>query len=140
MLVIPDISLAVWGFFCRTFLNANPNLFKIGLYKSAYTPVRATTIADLTAIESTFTGYARQSCSPWADATYRIGGRYVAVATPVVFTLTAGTEDVYGYFIMDDGNTNLLGVEELVGGPVTLDLSNPNQYLIPRFTLYSEFP
>lgn len=140
MLVVPDMGLPIWLFFCRNFLNANPTLHKIALYDAPFTPDRTTVAADLTAIEASFAGYSRQSVSSWAEAPYLIDGRVVAVATPVVFTLTAGTVDIYGYFYIDDTNANFLVAEEFPGGPITLDLSNPNQYLVPRFTLYSEFP
>lgn len=137
-LKVPTASRVKFADILRGAFNGATGLYA-NLYQSAYTPVDGSVLADFTSRVSTFPGYAHQPISNWVDGGLDASNRRIISADPVTFTLTSGTEAVYGYYITDGTPTILYWAELDPGGPVTLDTGHTLYLLIPRLTVTSEF-
>lgn len=85
----------------------------LGLYQNAYTPDSATTFASFS--ESSFTGYARYGIDPskWLTPTIissRASSTYDAPG-PVTWTNGGSSQNVYGYFVIDNSTGKILWAE-----------------------------
>jgi hypothetical protein len=100
---------------------------KLRLFKSNTTPSNATVLSDLT--EATFAGYSAISLSGWSAA---VVTAHVAQSdpSPGTFTITSGTQAIYGWYVTDSGNTKLLWAQRDTGAPITLDASGLSQYTV----------
>lgn len=91
------------------------------MFSTAHTPVDGDTAATYLAIESSFTGYARQTLSGWSIIAEDGSNR--AYSTPAGSTFHNGTGSgqlVYGAFVLDSAATTLLAVAVFDGSPITM--------------------
>ena len=89
-----------------------------GLYPTNVTLGPGTTFGSLT--EAAWTGYARQTPSGWT-VNGIIANIAVQSAGSITFTNSSGLPvTAYGYFILLVSGSNLIGVEEFSGAPVTI--------------------
>ena len=91
------------------------------LYTGNITPTTTTTLASLSAVEATFTGYAAVNLTTWSAPTIDGTSAAISVSTQGVFTATSGggTGNLYGYYLTNAGQTKLYGAERFVGAPIT---------------------
>jgi len=112
------------------------------LYKNNPSPApsKATVLGDLT--QCTFAGYSGQtlSSSNWAAATVTAHVASSLYSFNVDFTRSStGTpEDVYGAYLTDSTNTQLLGVCLFAGGPYVVEFSGDKVTVKPRWTVESK--
>lgn len=102
---------------------------RLRLYKNNVTPSNANVLADFT--EATFAGYASQVYTaanwPTAAAVAHVSTTSASVKT---FTITSGTQDIYGWYFTDSGGTVLLAAQRDPNAPVTLDAAAVNSYSV----------
>lgn len=74
----------------------------VGLFTGTHTPGESDTLSTYTALEAAWTGYARQTISPWGTATTISGNKAQIVSSTMLFTVTSGGTgvSVYGYFVI----------------------------------------
>jgi hypothetical protein len=98
--------------------GANFSAMKCRLYQNNHAPANTDTLSSYT--ESSFTGYSAVALSGWSASS--VSG-HVATTTASVaqFTLTAGTQAVYGVYLTNSGNTRLYAAQEDPNAPVTLN-------------------
>lgn len=138
-LIVPKDSLQEFTQMERNYWNFTGFRTMIRLFQSAFTIDEDTLLADLEAIECDFIGYAAIPATGWADVGFDIDGRLIHRADAVTFTLTLGTQDVYGYFVTREDTGDLLWAENDPLAPVVLSLSNTDYIMRPRQTIGSEF-
>lgn len=104
-----------------------PAALHLHLFKSNTTVDTDTVLGDLT--EADFAGYAVQTLSfP--------GGSFVAshIATnqadPATFTISAGTQNIYGWYLTDDTDTILITSQRDPAAPVLMDVAGINSYQV----------
>lgn len=133
MLLINDIGL---GLLLDIWSADWANTYEVGLFNSPHTPVAGDTYADYLAIEATFPGYSRQVLQNWTSATLIGPGFAQTEADIVTFTrgAGAGTEDIYGYFVVDASN-NCIWAEEPPWAPITIDTVGQSIAFLPRISL-----
>jgi outer membrane lipoprotein SlyB len=97
------------------------------LFTNNITPTNANVIGDFT--EATFAGYSSQTLGAWSapSVTAHVGKVSGAALT---FTITAGSQTVYGYYVTDAGNTKLYFAERDPNAPVALAATGPQTYTI----------
>lgn len=80
---------------------------KLHLLKGAVTFDNTLTAATCNAQEADFTGYSAQSVGAWSAPTVT---SHVASSFPglISFTITAGNQDIYGWYLTDAAGTKLL--------------------------------
>lgn len=113
------------------YLNA-----KIKLYKNDITPDEASELADFT--EADFSGYAEQALV--LDGTAAIvGGKAQQDFDPAVFAHDGGAtpNDLYGYFVVDSSETDLLWAERYAGAPGVINTAGQTYTVVPQLTLDS---
>jgi hypothetical protein len=92
----------------------------MGLLSSAISITTATTLANVTAAEATFTGYARYPMSGWTTPVINGAGAGSTTATGLfVGSASGGTGNIYGYFLTSSSGGFFYGVEVFAGGPVS---------------------
>ena len=133
MLLVPDVGLtnlldlltAAWG-----------DTLEVGLFNTAHAPDPSDVPGTYTAIEATFPGYARQTLENWTPALLIASGFAQTEADVVTWTrgAGAGTEDIFGYFVLD-ASGNLLWAESPPWAPVTIDTLGQQLAFLPRFSL-----
>ena len=113
MLVVPDsTSLAV-----LQALVAAKGLLDgaiVHLFQVDITPTRDTTLTELTDAEADFTGYAASAAVVWGDPYYAESGQPYVPGDLKTFTVGAGPVTpnvIYGYYVTNDGATELLWSE-----------------------------
>jgi hypothetical protein len=84
----------------------------MGLLGSSLTVGTGTTLLNCTAVECTFTGYARYNLTAWSSPAID-GSGAAATTVTAYFTPTGGggSGNIYGYFLTDSGSTYFYGVE-----------------------------
>lgn len=108
------------------------------LFQNNITPDEDTVLGDFT--ESDYAGYAAQVLTGWTSIGYDVDFRDVIQAALLNWEITSGTQDVYGLYVTNAGNTVLWWCERRAAGPIALDAStNPSFVLTPRFSGTSEF-
>jgi hypothetical protein len=100
--------------------------FHLRLYKNNYSPVKDSTLGDFT--EADFDGYAQQDVIPanWPAPT-TAGGVAQSIYGPGVleFDCNSGSQNVYGYYVVDATGTIVLWAERLPGAPVVASPTTP---------------
>lgn len=139
-LAVPDAGeLALLELLVKTALAA-PDDWWLRLYVDDIDIEAATVIADVT--EPTVPGYAAVELlrSLW-NAPATIAGRGVVTwgTGPVWFTLTSGSEDIYGWYVTNAANDTLLFGSRLSSPPWVMTPANPLP-LTPTMRLTTEFP
>lgn len=99
---------------------------KVRLYSNNHTPTDSDTIANYT--EATFTGYAAINMPAFPASTVT-GHVASSTAASITFTLTSGSQAIYGVYITDNAGTNLLAAIEDPNAPVTLN-TTVNTYTV----------
>lgn len=128
--MLNDPGTAITG----TFLNT----LKIRLFKNNYTPISTTVLSDLT--EADYTGYSSLSLSGFPAASV-VGSSGSSTGDAKVFTVGASpstTNNIYGYYITDSGNTKLYGVQRDPGAPVSMALAGQTYSITPTFSAVSQ--
>jgi hypothetical protein len=103
----------------------------VGLWmNSGFTPAPTDTFATYNgsgspAGEANFTGYARQSVTGWAAPSAGATGHRQTIGNVVSFANTSGsTQTVYGFWVMDNSQANLLGAVKFIAGYLLADGSS----------------
>lgn len=91
--------------------------WQVCLYTNSVTWGNATVIGDIT--EATFAGYARTN--PTFAAAAVVSNKGSSTAGVLTYTITASSQTVNGYYILDSGG-NLLG-GEVFSSPVALNVT-----------------
>lgn len=105
----------------------------MGLIDTYFAVNADTTLANCTANEASFTGYARDHLDTWS--TPAIDGDNAAATTSTGnFTPTAGggSGNIYGYFLTDSAGTKFYGVETF-----TVPLSAPQSVTLAMELTYT---
>lgn len=137
-LVVPRVALPSWSQWMNLAFNDGVTGLKCHLFDAFYDPDDSTVLADLLAVEASFAGYAPQAFIGWGDVGFSIDGHLVVASDPVTFTLTAGSADIYGYFLTDLADSVLFLAELAASGPTTINTGSPNYTTHPRFIWASE--
>lgn len=117
---------------------ADADPFKLGLFKSNYTPAHDTTLASFT--EADYAGYARIDLDPadWNDPTSGLPTSTIIFGIGAqVFLATASSQQVYGYFVLDATETLVLWAERFAGAPFTITTTIP-AVVVPVMQLRSD--
>jgi hypothetical protein len=113
----------------------------VGLYKNNVTPDHTTTFADLA--ECDFDGYVRKVVTGWTvSGTLDSERRAFAVAGQVIWSLTGAPavgNQVYGYFIFDTADGDVLWIERFDGAPIPMNANADFVAFRPVLSLRSEF-
>lgn len=109
---------------------------KVRLYSNNRTPSDSDVIGDYT--EATFSGYSAVTLPAVPNSTVTA---HVASASPstVTFTLTSGSQNIYGVYLTDSGNTNLLGAVRDPNAPVAMNTTVNTYQVTLTFSLASAF-
>jgi hypothetical protein len=102
---------------------------KLRLYTNNITPSTSSVVADFT--EATFTGYAAITLPAWPASTL---ASHIATSAQAsqTFTITSGSQNVYGWYITDSGGTHLLAAQRDPAAPVALSSTGTNTYSIQQ--------
>jgi hypothetical protein len=105
------------------------------LFVNTYTAQNISILSNF--VECTLTGYAPQNVIP-ADFTIQSVSGHIAtiIAAPIVFTATAGTVYVQGWYATDSTNAVLMACSTF-DSPQLLQLGSP-AYVVPAFGDYSQ--
>lgn len=100
---------------------------KLRLFKSNTSISNTTVLSDLT--ESTFAGYSAQNLTSWSLSAVTA---HVAKSDPaaISWTITSGTEAVYGWYATNSAGTRLLWAQRDPAAPVNLDAAGLNVYTV----------
>jgi hypothetical protein len=129
----------------ETVLGNNLNLWNnpgsevtMHLFQNDHIPVAADTVLDY--VDATFSGYAPVQLANWVAAGI-VAGRAKATADRATFTHNGGitSNDIFGYYIIDNATGILLWAERDPNGPVTMASLNDEYNVDPVFTIKSEF-
>lgn len=86
------------------------NNLEWGLFTSNYAVVDTTVLSDVTASEASWTGYARQTASPWTTPAIVAGGAQTGTPTLLTFTNGSGSSQTfYGWFACNPSTGKLVG-------------------------------
>ena len=109
---------------------------KVRLFTNNHTPTDSDTVANYT--EATFSGYAAVTIGAFPASAV---AAHVASSSPptITFTLTAGTQNIYGVYITDAAGTNLLGAVLDPNAPVTLNTTTNTYQVTLTLSLQSQF-
>lgn len=137
-IVLPNQGLpALLGFMLKVNVTGEANWILI-LFKSNTTPDQDTEAADLT--ECDFGGYSAETLtrSTWTTATV-IADHAVSTydTTPIIWTCSSGTNNVYGYAILNSTGTVLYFIERFASAPIVVTTGGV-LVLLPRLTLTTE--
>ena len=102
---------------------------KVHLFSNNVTPTNADSLATYT--EANFTGYAAATASGWSAAGLT-GHVASTTANPVTFTLTAGSQNVYGYYLTDSTSGKLYAAERDPNAPVALNTTASTYQITPK--------
>lgn len=91
---------------------------KCRLYSNNHTPANTDVLANYT--EATFSGYSAVTPSGWSGSSV---SAHVAssVAADATFTLTSGSQAIYGVYLTDSANSRLYAAQIDPNAPVTLN-------------------
>lgn len=103
------------------------NASKLRLFKNNLVPDNTKVLADFT--EADFAGYAPISLSGFSVPSV---AAHVASSSPApaTFTITAGSQNVYGWYVTNSAGTKLLFSQRDPAAPVALDSAGMNTYTI----------
>lgn len=107
--------------------NADFATAKLRLFKNNFTPSNTSVIASFT--EADFAGYAPIDLSAWgAAALFAHVAQAQNIATS--FVITAGTQNIYGWYVTNAAGTKLLLSQRDPNAPVLLDGGGMNAYAV----------
>ncbi len=107
---------------------------KCRLFQNNHTPSTSDALSNYT--ESSFAGYSAVSLSGWSAVTVsaHVASTTAAVAT---FTLTSGSQSVYGAYLTDSGGTHLYAAQIDPNAPVNLNTTITTYQVTVTVTLQS---
>lgn len=111
------------------------------LFKSTRTPSHTDVLADYTAIECTFPGYAAIQLTSWLAAAI-VAGKAYTEASNQTFTRTSGGsgDTVYGYFLADtNGSSGKLLGAMLFDSTVNMTVNGNSFQLLATFDAVPEW-
>jgi hypothetical protein len=115
-------------------VGANFSAMVCRLYSNNHVPAVTDTLANYT--EATFAGYANVAVTGWSGVV--VAGHVASTTSATLtFTLTSGTQNIYGAYFTDPGNTELYGAQEDPNAPVTLNTTVSVYTVTVTFTLQS---
>lgn len=107
------------------------------LYVNNQAPTHQDTLANY--VEASFPGYVAQTVGPWFGAVLSADFHAQAIAALLTFQNTSGTPtNVFGYFVTNAANNQLLFAERFAGAPLTIP-GNQSLTLGPEVQDTSEF-
>lgn len=114
------------------------------LFKSNITPANGDVLSDYTSPhEADFGGYAPIAIAniDWSAAGLDGSDRAFSTAPLQTFTQDGGgsSNTIYGYFVTDSTDADLLWAERDPAAPVTVDATHRVYAVVPKFTLTTEF-
>lgn len=117
-------------------LRLNWGQLKVGLFLADRDPGDADTVADYQAMEASFPGYARQNLVSWTPALLIVDefARTEADFVTWVRGMGAGSQTIFGYFVVDPGG-GLLWAENRPFAPMVMDTVGQTLTFMPRFAL-----
>lgn len=125
-LVLADLGCVQRLTECRT--NWNATALKLHLFKSNTTPTTSSVLGDFT--ESDFAGYASQTIITWtAPAMAAHVASMVAAARTFTRSSTGASQNIYGYYVTDNGSTILLWAERDANAPIVV-INNGDSYTV----------
>lgn len=117
----------------------NVDVLNIHLFVNNLTPARTNVLGDFS--EANFSGYAIQAVPTWGAPAV---ASHVATSQPagVVFTVGVGgvSNNVYGYFVTDPGNSVLYWSERDAAAPITLSIVGQTYTINLINTYESKYP
>lgn len=137
-LLLPDEGLPDW-----VDQSLARNLW-VGLLKTNLAADKNTTLADALAQESDYPGYGRVHINGawWAPAVL-VADVAKTISNHCDFNFGGGAmdgQDVFGYFVCNDGVTKLLLIQMKDPDPPSpIDLAHPTFTVIPGFGLFSQY-
>lgn len=135
MLLVPNASeLTLLEAMLSSFGTGSELKFK--LFKNDITPSDSTNLAS-SFTEATFTGYSEVTIDPdeWVYATVSNKAKATYGEEPLSWTVTGAAHDVYGYYVVDNAETNVVWAERFL---VKWTLSTDDTPQIqPTFSLHS---
>lgn len=135
MLLVPNASeLTLLENMLSSFDGGSELKFK--LYKNDVTPSDSLNLAS-SYTEATFTGYSETVIDPdeWTYATVSNKAKATYGSEPLEWTVTGAAHDVYGYFVTDNAETNVIYAERFL---TKWSLSTDDVVLLqPTFSLHS---
>lgn len=134
-LVVPDVGETVLLDRLLKLTNVTDN-YLLHLYKNNYSPISTSTLSSFT--EADFTNYAAVTLtrSSWASSTLNGSNKGESTYSAQSWTCGVTTNTVYGYYVTDSTNTNLLWAEQF--GIARTLAQNDILSVTPVFTLSSE--
>lgn len=136
MLVISDLGV----FSAMEILRQtwNSSLLRLHLFQNNIVPSRTTVLADL--VEATFDGYAAVAINSWAVS---VVSSHIATSLPTnqIFTKTSGAtpNTIYGYYVTNNANSQLLWCERDPAAPFTMSVAG-TQYAVQLLQTYQNLP
>jgi len=112
---------------------------RAGLFQDDYTPTDTDVLADYTAIEADFDGYAAAAMGGFVAVFLAAGKAYTAQAPIVWVPSGSGTpNDIYGFFVFDNSAGLLLWAGRFSSPPIVVTGPTTPVVYTPSFTLASE--
>lgn len=107
---------------------------KLRLYQNPHIPSTADNLAAY--VEASFPGYAPVTLGGWSAVA--VAGHVASTtAATATFTLTGGTQQIYGAYITDAGGTVLWAAASDPNAPITLSTTVNAYQVTVTFTLQS---
>lgn len=98
-----------------------------GLFTANYNVVVATTLADVLASEASWTGYTRQTVSPWTIPSIVSGGAQTGTSALLTFTNSSGgAVTFFGWFAMNPASEKLVAALNI--GTQTIPNGSPYSF------------
>lgn len=121
MIVLPNSAMI--DIIKANFIGSTPWVdVAVKLFKGDFTPSPAMTLAELDAIEADFDGYVAEVLTALFGNPYvNLAGKIsMDAGTTADFNSSGGTtpNDIYGWYMTDDGGTVLIAAERFTGGPI----------------------
>lgn len=102
------------------------DMLHLHLFKNNFDPLKDSVLADFT--EADFAGYAAADIDPanWLAPSTVAGRAQTSYnPAPVVFTVSSGSQNVYGYYLTDNADSVVLMCERFGNAPQNLTPSVP---------------
>lgn len=117
----------------------NATQLNCGLFQTNYTPVDGDVLADYTAIEADFDGYAQQALGVFLAATL-VGGKAYTACPTLLWIPTGGVtpNDIYGFFVWRNSDNVLFWAGRFTGAPIVVTGPGTPVTYTATFTLRSE--
>lgn len=123
--IVGDDALVDWT--SDLIVGAHFTAMVVRIFTNNHTPAVTDTVVSYN--EATFSGYAAQTVAGWSapTVTSHVGSTTSATND---FTITSGTQVVYGVFYTDPGGTKFYGAVLDPNAPVTLAITGTTDYLV----------